>query len=130
MVVGKQIVPVLRSYDEAKAKEFYIDFLGFSVDFEHRFGPDAPLYMGLSLGPVELHLSEHFGDGTPGSVVRLEVESRLAEFCEQLNAKRYKNAGPGLQEQSWGLLEMSIADPFGNKLVFCETLPASETAKE
>jgi hypothetical protein len=26
------IVPILRSFDEAKAKEFYVDFLGFSID--------------------------------------------------------------------------------------------------
>jgi hypothetical protein len=31
------ITPILRSFDEAKAREFYIDYLGFSVDWEHRF---------------------------------------------------------------------------------------------
>ncbi|MBL8592018.1 MAG: hypothetical protein JNK01_04985 [Devosia sp.] len=27
-----QTVPILRSFDEAKAREFYIDWLGFTVD--------------------------------------------------------------------------------------------------
>jgi hypothetical protein len=27
--------PILRSFDEAKAKEFWVSFLGFSVDWEH-----------------------------------------------------------------------------------------------
>ncbi|MEM6436951.1 MAG: glyoxalase superfamily protein, partial [Cyanobacteria bacterium P01_D01_bin.115] len=36
--------PILRIFDEAKAKEFYVDFLGFQVDWEHRFQPGMPLY--------------------------------------------------------------------------------------
>jgi len=32
------ITPVLRIFDEPKAKEFYVDFLGFTKVFEHRFG--------------------------------------------------------------------------------------------
>lgn len=34
--------PILRSFDEAATRAFYIDFLGFMVEFEHRFEPDAP----------------------------------------------------------------------------------------
>ena len=36
--------PILRIFDLAKAKEFYVDFLGFKVDWQHRFEPDLPLY--------------------------------------------------------------------------------------
>jgi hypothetical protein len=28
-------------FDVAKAREFYIGYLGFNVDFEHRFHDDA-----------------------------------------------------------------------------------------
>ena len=42
-------IPILRILDEAKAREFYIDWLGFQIDFEHRFAPGMPLYMGISL---------------------------------------------------------------------------------
>jgi len=28
----KPAVPILRSFDEAKAKELYVDFLGFTVE--------------------------------------------------------------------------------------------------
>ena len=28
--------PILRILDETKAKQFYIDFLGFKIDWEHR----------------------------------------------------------------------------------------------
>lgn len=27
-------IPILRSFDEGKAKEFYVDFLEFTVDWE------------------------------------------------------------------------------------------------
>lgn len=40
--------PILRIFDEAKAREFYEGFLGFKVDWEHRFEPDLPLYLQVS----------------------------------------------------------------------------------
>ncbi|MFT5274628.1 MAG: hypothetical protein ACI9J2_001158 [Saprospiraceae bacterium] len=43
----KRPIPILRSFDDKKAKDFYIDFLGFELFFEPRFAPDMPLYMGL-----------------------------------------------------------------------------------
>ena len=86
-------IPILRSFDEAKAREFYIDFLGFSVTFEHRFAPDAPLYLSIRLGACELHLSEHFGDASPGGAVRIGVDDVHA-YCADLNAKEYRHARP------------------------------------
>jgi catechol 2,3-dioxygenase-like lactoylglutathione lyase family enzyme len=38
-------IPVLRIFDVGKAKEFYVDYLGFSVDWEHHFGDDTPAYL-------------------------------------------------------------------------------------
>ncbi len=110
-------VPILRSFDEKKAKEFYVDFLGFIVDFEHRFEPAMPLYMGISRGDCRIHLSEHFGDCAPGARVRIEVAD-VRGLCASLNAKGYGNARPGCQDQDWGSCEMTIDDPFGNRLTF------------
>lgn len=110
-------VPILRSFDESKAKEFYVGFLGFTVDFEHRFEPNTPLYMGLSKGDCRIHLSEHFGDASPGARIRIEVDD-VPALCEALLAKAYRQARPGWQEQEWGCVETTIADPFGNRLTF------------
>jgi catechol 2,3-dioxygenase-like lactoylglutathione lyase family enzyme len=44
MKLGR-ITPILRIFDEAKAREFYVDFLGFTVDWQHRFGDNFPLYL-------------------------------------------------------------------------------------
>ena len=41
-------VPIVRIFDIAKAHEFYLGFLGFKVDWEHRFDPDMPLYTQVS----------------------------------------------------------------------------------
>lgn len=41
-IVLQPAIPILRIFDEAKARAFYLDFLGFRVDWEHRFGPDMP----------------------------------------------------------------------------------------
>ncbi|WHZ16958.1 MAG: Glyoxalase family protein [Nitrospira sp.] len=58
-------IPILRIFDEAKAKEFHLDFLGFTLDWEHRFEAGLPLYMQVSRDGCILHLSEHHGDGSP-----------------------------------------------------------------
>src|SRR3954454_18154192 len=96
MKLGR-VTPILRIFDESKAREFYVDFLGFTVDWEHRFEPGLPLYMQVSKDDCILHLSEHFGDGSPGAHVRIATEG-VDEFQEQLIAKRYKNARPGVED--------------------------------
>lgn len=46
--MSHKVIPILRIFDEAKAREFYIDWLGFSVDWEHRFNSNTPLiYAGI-----------------------------------------------------------------------------------
>lgn len=115
----ERTVPTLRMFSIEKTKEFYFDFLGFKVDWEHRFADDAPLYMQVSRGNAVLHLSEHFGDGVPGSAVYFYMKG-IAEFHRELAAKDYKHAKPGILEQDWGMREIMISDPSGNKLRFGE----------
>ena len=109
-------IPILRIFDEAKAREFYIEFLGFNIDWEHRFAPGLPLYCQVSRSGCTLHLSAHHGDATPGSALRIEVDV-LDELHAELTAKQYEFARPGIEQQPWGR-DMCITDPFGNRLVF------------
>ena len=115
-------VPIFRSFDEGKAKEFYVDWLGFKVDWEHRFEPTAPLYMQVSRGGCVLHISEHHGDCTPGSSMRVRVDD-LEAFHAELQTRPYKNYRPGLQDQEWGAREMTVQDGAGNKIIFFRDLP-------
>jgi catechol 2,3-dioxygenase-like lactoylglutathione lyase family enzyme len=116
-------VPILRSYDEAKAREFYVDWLGFSVDWEHRFEPNAPLYMQVSRDGIAFHISEHHGDGSPGSHVRVEIRG-VREFYAELIARKYKNNRPGLERPDWGGIEFTVIDPVNNRITFSEADPA------
>ena len=114
-----QPVPILRILDEAKAREFYVDFLGFKVDWEHRFDDNAPLYMQVSRAGCVLHLSEHFGDCVPGSAIRIETDD-IEPLHRELIEKKYKYARPGINETPWETREVSIRDPFGNRVIFSQ----------
>ncbi|WP_434653741.1 VOC family protein [Pseudomonas sp. R3-56] len=120
MSFGKT-TPILRIFDETKALAFYVDFLGFTVDWQHRFGDDYPLYVQVSRGDCVLHLSEHHGDCTPGSALRIETDE-LEAFQQQLMAKQYRYAHPQIQAMPWGSQDMTISDPFGNRLVFTNAI--------
>lgn len=116
----QQAIPILRSFDEAKAKAFYLDFLGFNLDFEHRFSKDLPLYMQVSKDGCVVHISEHHGDCCPGAALRIET-SGLDAYQQLLLAKQYGNARPGIETTPWGSRDMTVHDPFGNRLVFTES---------
>ncbi|NYE60009.1 putative glyoxalase superfamily protein PhnB [Duganella sp. 1224] len=111
------ITPILRFFDEAKTREFYLDFLGFQVDWEHRFEDGMPLYMQVSKDGCALHLSEHFGDCSPGAAIRIGTTD-VDAYQAELIAKHYKNARPGVEDVPWGGREMSIRDPASNRLTF------------
>ncbi|RFA27324.1 glyoxalase/bleomycin resistance/extradiol dioxygenase family protein [Alkalilimnicola ehrlichii] len=113
--------PILRIFDETKAKEFYVGFLGFKVDWEHRFAEGMPLYMQISKDGCILHLSEHHGDSCPGAALRIET-GEVERFHQQLVAAGYAYAKPVLKEMPWGSKDMSVTDPFGNKLTFTNSI--------
>ncbi|MGN6284918.1 MAG: glyoxalase superfamily protein [Afipia sp.] len=118
-----RVIPILRMFDVAKAREFYLGYLGFAVDFEHRFEPDLPLFMQVSRGDARLYLSEHHGDGSPGCHVTIEM-SGIADYHAELAAKNYRYMRPGLERQSWGATTVTVYDPFSNHITFSEPLPA------
>ena len=116
-----QTIPILRIFHVEKAKEFYVGFLGFTVDWEHRFDPNAPLYMQVSRGGCVLHLSEHHGDCCPGSTVFLRVTG-LDDYHREIMAKGYGFMRPGVEATFHNSRCMEVIDPFGNRLRFDESL--------
>jgi len=119
-----QTIPILRIFDVAKAREFYLDFLGFALDWEHRFEPELPVYMQVSRGGLVLHLSEHHGDCCPGSTVFVRMQG-IEELHRELGEKRYCYNRPGLEMAPWKARCMEVVDPFGNRLRFSEDVAAS-----
>lgn len=118
------VIPVLRSFNEDKALAFYCSYLEFTVEWRHRFEPTLQLYMQISRGSVRLHISEHHGDATPGSRVRISMRD-LDSFHRHLSEKGYGFARPSIENMSWGLREMTVHDPFGNVLVFYDEASSS-----
>lgn len=116
-------VPVLRIFAVDKAKEFYLDFLGFSLEWEHRFSANSPLYAEIFRSGLTLHLSEHHGDATPGSTVTVTIRG-VDALQRELIGKQYTYAKPGIDDMPWGRV-LQVADPFGNRLRFCEDKPWS-----
>src|SRR6201996_1522732 len=115
------VVPILRIFDIAKADEFYQGYLGFKVDWDHRFDANAPLYRQISRGNLILHLSEHHGDGSPGARIRVTMRGVVAVHRE-ISTKGYRYRRPGLETTPWGTLEPGAIDPFGNLIRFCEPI--------
>lgn len=119
------IKPILRIFDYDKAIEFYVNWLGFKIDWEHEFEPGTtPKYIQVSLGDIVLHLSEHHGDGSPGTHINIDDFKGLAEYNKVLKDKKYKYGRPGLETPDWNpkTINMTVHDPFGNQLIFGEEL--------
>ncbi len=112
--------PVFRIGDAALARGFWVDALGFSVDWEHRFGPGFPMYTQVSRAGLVLHLSEHAGDAAPGALVFVRITG--------LDALVDEFAGKGLSfpvvAEGWGNV-MTVTDPFGNRIRFCDDQPGA-----
>ncbi|APW60053.1 glyoxalase superfamily protein [Paludisphaera borealis] len=123
-----EAVPILRIFDIEKAKEFYVGFLGFKVEWEHRYEPTMPVYMQITRDGLTLHLSEHHGDCCPGSTVYVRAKG-LDAYHAEITSKGYPYMRPGVEETPWNTRELMVIDPFGNRLRFgepksAETKPA------
>jgi catechol 2,3-dioxygenase-like lactoylglutathione lyase family enzyme len=111
------VVPILRVADAAAATGWYRR-LGFEQQFEHRFEPHLPAYVGIRREGAQIHLSEHAGDATPDTLVYMwvdEIDPIAAEF------------GVIVSEAPWGR-EISLTDPDGNRLRIAEPSPDRSAA--
>lgn len=117
-IAFEQAVPIVRIFDVAKAHEFYLGFLGFAVDWEHRYGANFPLYTQVSRAGLRLHLTEHAGDATPGGNMCVYMTG-IRAFQAELAGKNYRYMKPGLEDEGTRL-EVEVVDPFSNRIRFME----------
>lgn len=113
------VIPILRIFDIDKAHEFYIDFLGFKIDWKHQYSDNSPVYIQVSLNDAIIHLSEHHGDSSPGSAIRIKVND-LPDFHSSLSKKEYPYSNPDIEKTPWGTIELTVIDPFSNRIIFYE----------
>lgn len=119
-------IPVLRVFDHELAKKYYVDWLGFTLDWEHQFDGEGPRYMQVSRSGLTLHLSEHYGDSTPGSRVFVSIDDVLA-LHRELQSRPHPNMNPGVERAPWNALCMEVIDPFGNRISFSQSLNDKES---
>lgn len=114
-------IPVLKVGGVAEAEAFYCAQLGFEREFLHcpGEGPE-PGYLGVRRDAARLHLSSFPGDGVLGSTVHFvvgDVDALHEEF-----ATRGVAIGLAPYDQTWGVREMHLRDPWGNRLTFGQPL--------
>lgn len=116
---AEKVIPILRIFDYRKTIEFYIDWLGFEIVWEHHFEDNTPVYMEVKKDNILLHLSEHHGDGTPGSHIFIWGKG-IPDYHQELIEKKYKYNRPGLEKTFYDAVSFTVHDPFGNKIIFNE----------
>ncbi len=115
------VIPIFRIFDLEKARQFYIDFLGFKENWLHRFAENMPAYVEVERDGFRIHLSEHHGDGTPGSSVYVIMKG-VKQFHEEISANDYGYLNPGIEKTFQGTLCVDVIDPFNNRISFNEEL--------
>jgi hypothetical protein len=53
--------------------------------------------------------------------MRIETKA-LEAFQKELRTRAYKYIHPSIEEMSWGRGDMSVTDPFGNRLTFTHAI--------
>ena len=121
MNVGQTVIPQLRTTQAQRSLAFYVDQLGFGVDWQHQFEPGFPLFFQLTREGQTIFLTEHTGDGEVGGAVYFRVPDAWA--CHAAFSARGVVATNAPAATPWGTVEFLLTDPDGNRLRF-----ASDTA--
>lgn len=116
MMTVQRVIPVFFIFNYTTTIEFYVDWLGFQIDWEHRFDENCAIYIQVSLGNTVLHLSDYYKDVSAGGMAFIECEG-LEAYHKILTEKQGKFKCPILVNGAC----MTIVDPFTNQLVFSES---------
>lgn len=116
-----QLIPVFRVFDYNKTIEFYVNWLGCTIEWEYR-PENSPFYLRMSLRGLPFDLSEHHGECSPGARFSIADFDGLKKYHEELLFKNYPYNRPGLERVEWApdTLEMTVTDPFSNRIIFNE----------
>lgn len=108
----ERAIPILPGDDLAVAKEFYVERLGFTVQFEATEDGRNGI-MGVTRGTIELTIdcpmSGHGRDACASLRVN-DADALYREWREQVAIER-----PPVNEE-WGGRTFGVQDPFGNSI--------------
>lgn len=116
----QRVIPTLRITRYESSKAFYLDQLGFELEWEHRFEPSLPVFMSVARDRMRLFLSEHAGDCQVGGLVHFVVED-VASWHHEFVQRGVLIVQP--PNHDMGFCQMTVTDPDGNQLRFMESPP-------
>jgi len=114
------VIPQLRITQAARSLAFYVDGLGFEIDWQHQFEPGYPLFLQLTRAGQTLFLTEHSGDCQVGGAIYFIVPD--ADACHAAFASRGIKADAPPADTPWETREFIVTDPDGNRLRFASDL--------
>lgn len=118
----QQLIPALRTSDFERSKNFYVDALGFKIEFEHQFEENFPIFALLKRDSFAIYLTEHAGDCQPGGLVYLYV-SDVDEWHKQICAAGFTIVQP--IDQPWNCRELRVKDHDGNTICISSRIEVS-----
>ena len=113
--MAQLVTPQLRSTNWERTRAFYVDGLGFRVAWQHQFDTGLPIFAALELDGRTLFLTEHSGDCEPGGAAYILLDD-VDAFYARIRGNVRVQEPP--EEAPWGVREMMIIDPDGNRLRF------------
>lgn len=118
----QRVKPQLRMTSWERTRAFYVDGLGFTVEWTHQFEPNFPVFAEVSRDGLALFLTEHSGDCQPGGACYIVIDD-LHAFYQEIKARGVPVSEPP-ELAPWGAEEMLVVDPDGNRLRFANYKPA------
>ncbi|UWZ82843.1 glyoxalase superfamily protein [Occallatibacter riparius] len=110
--------PALGIFDVVLATSFYLQWLRFQLDWEHRPENGGPSIMEVSRDLAVLHLTEHYGADHRVHVF-IGIDD-LEELHQEISERPNHNMRPGIETAAWREEFMSVIDPFGNRLALIQ----------
>ena len=108
------VTPQFRITNARRSLAFYVEGLGFAIDWEHRFEPGFPVFMQLSRNGQSIFLTEHAGDCKVGGAAYFVIAD-VDAYHNDVVAHGVVPTHPP-EDTPWGAREMLVTDPDGNRL--------------
>lgn len=122
------VIPQLRMTNAESSLAFYVEALGFSIDWKHQFEPGFPLFVQLTRNGQTIFLSEHAGDCQVGGAIYFLVPD--ADACYTAFVAKGASVSDRPEDTAWGTREFVVIDPDGNRLRFASRVSDQVTAPE
>ena len=117
------ITPVFAISNYQLALDFYVGWLGFVIDWEEPLPVANRHYFQVSRGGDILHLTDDATESCQGAKAIAEVTGLLSYHRQLQERTAHFTFGlPALHKAMWSdkVVQLEVADPFGNRLVFAE----------